>query len=204
MSCQPADYNPVLTFLKLTEKWLARQPWLQIRPGQLFEVRGSGRKPLYCSVASERHIVIHSSVRQIDAGLARWIVEFTPAPADIRETYRNFGWPNPGLEPGLWSLKRGKPRPGEREDYERVVPVLEMILASLGSEPPRPLHDVFELPCGCEWTVRWPLRYVPPRACPRCQEKARPATPLGRNESCWCGSGKKYKKCHLDSDRAAG
>ena len=23
---------------------------------------------------------------------------------------------------------------------------------------------------------------------------------LGRNESCWCGSGKKYKKCHLLED----
>lgn len=22
----------------------------------------------------------------------------------------------------------------------------------------------------------------------------------GRNESCWCGSGKKYKKCHLPED----
>jgi len=22
----------------------------------------------------------------------------------------------------------------------------------------------------------------------------------GRNESCWCGSGKKYKKCHLLED----
>ena len=26
---------------------------------------------------------------------------------------------------------------------------------------------------------------------------------IGRNEPCWCGSGKKYKKCHLDADRAA-
>jgi len=24
---------------------------------------------------------------------------------------------------------------------------------------------------------------------------------LGRNDPCWCGSGKKYKKCHYDSDR---
>ncbi|MCK4539286.1 MAG: SEC-C domain-containing protein [Candidatus Krumholzibacteria bacterium] len=24
---------------------------------------------------------------------------------------------------------------------------------------------------------------------------------MGRNESCWCGSGKKYKKCHYQSDR---
>lgn len=23
---------------------------------------------------------------------------------------------------------------------------------------------------------------------------------LGRNDQCWCGSGKKYKKCHLPSD----
>ena len=29
-------------------------------------------------------------------------------------------------------------------------------------------------------------------------ERAEPK--LGRNELCWCGSGKKYKKCHLDAD----
>ncbi len=23
---------------------------------------------------------------------------------------------------------------------------------------------------------------------------------LGRNDPCWCGSGKKYKKCHLEED----
>jgi SEC-C motif len=23
---------------------------------------------------------------------------------------------------------------------------------------------------------------------------------LGRNDQCWCGSGKKYKKCHLDRE----
>jgi hypothetical protein len=30
-----------------------------------------------------------------------------------------------------------------------------------------------------------------------------PARKPGRNEPCWCGSGKKYKRCHLDSDQAA-
>ncbi len=29
----------------------------------------------------------------------------------------------------------------------------------------------------------------------------RPPAP-GRNEPCWCGSGKKYKKCHLDADNS--
>ncbi len=23
---------------------------------------------------------------------------------------------------------------------------------------------------------------------------------LGRNEPCWCGSGKKYKRCHMETD----
>ena len=35
---------------------------------------------------------------------------------------------------------------------------------------------------------------------------SRPARPkevaLGRNDVCWCGSGKKYKKCHLPKDSA--
>jgi len=28
----------------------------------------------------------------------------------------------------------------------------------------------------------------------------RPAHHLARNEDCWCGSGKKYKRCHLEKD----
>jgi hypothetical protein len=38
------------------------------------------------------------------------------------------------------------------------------------------------------------------------QEEFKPPEPVrrgptpGRNDPCWCGSGKKYKKCHLDSD----
>jgi len=27
------------------------------------------------------------------------------------------------------------------------------------------------------------------------------ALKMGRNDICWCGSGKKYKKCHYESDR---
>jgi len=31
---------------------------------------------------------------------------------------------------------------------------------------------------------------------------AEAARKTGRNDPCWCGSGKKYKKCHMDQDRA--
>jgi hypothetical protein len=27
-----------------------------------------------------------------------------------------------------------------------------------------------------------------------------PAPLLGRNDACWCGSGEKYKRCHLTDD----
>lgn len=33
------------------------------------------------------------------------------------------------------------------------------------------------------------------------REDKRPVDKPGRNESCWCGSGKKYKKCHLPEDQ---
>jgi hypothetical protein len=31
------------------------------------------------------------------------------------------------------------------------------------------------------------------------EEECPPRT-LGRNDDCWCGSGRKYKKCHLEED----
>jgi hypothetical protein len=31
-------------------------------------------------------------------------------------------------------------------------------------------------------------------------EENAPAQKPGRNDTCWCGSGKKYKKCHLPED----
>ncbi len=33
------------------------------------------------------------------------------------------------------------------------------------------------------------------------EEEGRPAVLPGRNEPCWCGSGKKYKKCHQPEDQ---
>jgi uncharacterized protein YecA (UPF0149 family) len=31
------------------------------------------------------------------------------------------------------------------------------------------------------------------------EEECRPRE-LGRNDDCWCGSGRKYKRCHLEED----
>jgi hypothetical protein len=50
---------------------------------------------------------------------------------------------------------------------------------------------------------RHPSGYVEPAETPApfVQETIRNVGPkLGRNDPCWCGSGKKYKKCHLGKD----
>jgi uncharacterized protein YecA (UPF0149 family) len=35
----------------------------------------------------------------------------------------------------------------------------------------------------------------------KADEDIRPAILPGRNEPCWCGSGRKYKKCHHSKDQ---
>jgi len=48
-----------------------------------------------------------------------------------------------------------------------------------------------------------PVPYAPePRYSPPAPVRVTPRP--GRNEPCWCGSNKKYKKCHLEADEAAG
>ncbi|MGH9723128.1 MAG: SEC-C metal-binding domain-containing protein [Bryobacteraceae bacterium] len=61
---------------------------------------------------------------------------------------------------------------------------------------PPPDHDVYDFCCspfesdegGQDFTLD-PFEAEP-----------RPA-PIGRNDPCWCGSGKKYKKCHMEEDQ---
>jgi hypothetical protein len=67
-------------------------------------------------------------------------------------------------------------------------------------EPDRPLTETLHVRApGGPMTVRltarptWQVSAVPPP----------PARHVGRNDPCPCGSGRKYKKCHLDADATA-
>jgi preprotein translocase subunit SecA len=44
---------------------------------------------------------------------------------------------------------------------------------------------------------------APPSVMQKPQTVKRDKPKLGRNDACWCGSGKKYKSCHLRSDEEA-
>lgn len=63
--------------------------------------------------------------------------------------------------------------------WKEVDPFASLSLASPPVPTPEPAHAETTKPAA-------PFRHAP-----------RP----GRNEPCWCGSGRKYKKCHLEEDR---
>jgi hypothetical protein len=89
---------------------------------------------------------------------------------------------------------------------------IDDILADFGSMPlgsappplPKPVsHTVCEL---CADDVNWEKELAEQDPDDADDEEAYIPEPIvrevlpGRNDPCWCGSGKKYKKCHLDSD----
>ncbi|WP_375481560.1 SEC-C metal-binding domain-containing protein [uncultured Mycobacterium sp.] len=61
----------------------------------------------------------------------------------------------------------------DRGDVERGL----ALLRRAGAEPDYPLVELLE------------------------QYRAEPRSDIGRNELCWCGSGRKYKKCHLGREQ---
>ena len=61
----------------------------------------------------------------------------------------------------------------DRGDVERGL----ALLRRAGAEPDHPLVELLD------------------------QHRPEPPRDLGRNEPCWCGSGRKYKKCHLGRER---
>jgi hypothetical protein len=93
----------------------------------------------------------------------------------IEKTYREGG--EKSYPPRDW-LEDYRDRYKKHIDYLNRPP-----------SPPRPLYSTSHpMPPG-----------EPPRLPP--QETIRNTGPkLGRNDPCWCGSGKKYKKCHLGKD----
>jgi len=88
--------------------------------------------------------------------------------------------------------------------YKREAHAMyEDLLAAIQSEIAR---NIFHVGIVAQ-PVRRPMRAVRPGAeAPARQAPARSAAKErpGRNDPCWCGSGKKYKHCHMQEDLQAG
>ena len=122
-----------------------------------------------------------------------------------------------GLELARRTLRRNAAlmdRRTRRECDELIGVAVEMT----GVPPYAPEPDVWTVDQICAGEAIWPedeedeedgdewdedevglMSQVIPITCALPAPEKR-TTPRGRNDPCWCGSGKKYKKCHLDAD----
>ena len=84
--------------------------------------------------------------------------------------------------------------------YPLVVELCGAIQAMGGQLTPSQQHKLDQVKSHRE-VFRRSLDALVSRKSTR-EDTTQPRKKLGRNDPCWCGSGKKYKKCHLDADRA--
>ncbi len=115
---------------------------------------------------------------------AKLVDEFITDRADVRELYEQGGQPLEFPDPKSW-LDRYREQLAEHLEWDKRYAEEYASFPVRSSEPPDlgDREDDVSLPPPVE-----PIRYT----------QSRP----GRNDPCWCGSGKKYKKCHLREDEA--
>ena len=107
-----------------------------------------------------------------------------------KESYELFGALKERVEDSvirtLWRLEPVSEEHMEQERLrrERAAPPSRMQFSAPSTSAPKPMSAAPESPFGA--VQQAPVAQQPVRA---------DKTP-GRNDPCWCGSGKKYKKCH--------
>jgi hypothetical protein len=129
----------------------------------------------------------------VDQGLMR--------PEDVEHYYKRQREEIPRPEPRAWLEEYKELYEDEmraREELARRPPATEEDWGDEGLDEDEEWEDE-EWEGDEEWEDRGP-RVDPQKQLPF--EHSGPR--LGRNDPCWCGSGKKYKNCHLERDRANG
>lgn len=143
-----------------------------------------------------------------------------PAAAEERfealtRRYPSFAWGYIGWADCFWQYPPPTPEP---KDYARAEALYRRALAVPTLEGRADvltrLADLSEEQGEAEQAAAWrdqadreraqthrPPPAPPGPVVPAHLAPARAAAKLGRNEPCWCGSGLKYKRCHLDADR---
>ncbi len=117
-------------------------------------------------------------------------------PQEMLDEVREFGWRVAG--PAAFPLpehadRRGAPVPPTEHEVDLLAATARAIVALVEQHG----TDVFDGSRGLVSAVAEGARAAVPYAAVR--REAAPAR-VGRNDPCPCGSGKKYKKCHMQAD----
>jgi hypothetical protein len=147
------------------------------------------------------------------------VAQGTPNPdqfyIDYVRLYRRFGQQRQFLDAATFahlSDERAELKIAQYETNQPATPVVQQRIEELNDllllnailwedlvpeSPPPPEHPVWQIT----------LLPEPPTAAPVTRPgipAARSRTKIGRNAPCWCGSGRKYKHCHLREDEQRG
>ncbi len=203
-----ADPAAVSGFFLAAARFAELEPWMALEDSDLLLLEGLAESPLVVSVLGgctpDQGLALFSSLEQLRAFLedptqVRLFVQFAPpevAGPVVRAEIAQHDWPlaDPDSIPVAACPADPQPFAGPG-DLALLVQAMEAVEAYLESDlPGRPQVDgePLNLADGTSFRVSL-VRLVatPPPASQR----------PGRNDPCWCGSGLKYKKCHLDRDR---
>ncbi len=161
-------------------------------------------------VVQDRLLDALTAIDADDSRICDLLVELVRADPGRAGLLREYGRADPVVVELLTGLARGRMTAleadlGDDDAFDEAAEVIDA-LRGLGVEAPEIRQ--FELLVERRSEARIAaIRASRPAA--RVMPEPRPLAPVqavprpGRNEPCWCGSSRKYKKCHLDADDEA-
>jgi len=144
------------------------------------------------------------SLLEIGCGAGAWL-------RAVARQYPDHAWSYLGWAAHYWSeedgirefgraeeiLKQGLERP-ELDERLEILGALEELYGAWGKRRERrEMHELARRLDVTGWPPSVPTLTVVGQGAP-----GGPFVRPSRNAPCWCGSGRKYKKCHFDSDEA--
>lgn len=216
---EDADPASVGAFFGIAARWAVLEPWMALEDSDLLILEGLEESPLVASVmgagSPDQGLALFSSLEHLQAfledpgsggeGHVRLFLQYagpeTAGPV-VQAEIAEHGWPVAAPDAVPVASCPGDPLPfaGPRdlELLGRAMEAVERYLEEEFPALPQVQREPLRLADGTELRVT-SLRLSAPAPDPL-RKGPRP----GRNDPCWCGSGRKYKKCHLDHDREAG
>lgn len=195
-------------FLTAVNEYYLNPPWTEVSDQELFVVEGLTPEPLVLNVLGNAGVqyglAVFEELEEAEAIFQEdaerpekyfflsFLENWEGAP--LRKELHSLGLhPLPDMVPFVLS----KASVSQERNFRMVTESLRLIHSfDRGGKK----TQTFPGPAGAgEVKVTWPVSPDGLREFKK-KKKAKPNTKLGRNDPCWCGSGKKYKKCHLGKD----
>ena len=192
-------------FCAAAQRYYLLCPWVHLSDADVFEIVGLTPKPLIASILGQAHEVYglglyegyhnYRRMRDGDVEGSYCFMDFLESTFTVRlrEQLRQAGIPL--LDDDTCPFGYGTRQPATVTQFRILTEVLNLVSSRINdrgkvSEGTTEETDSQGRPCRVTYPVS------PEQATQVPNSKVRP----GRNDPCWCGSGKKYKKCHYSID----